>query len=359
LKPSILRGALVGAGWVSQFHLEGWRQIPKAEIIAIVDPDFQRAAERALEFDVAAANVYASLDELLEKGLELDFVDLAVNPEVRLDLVQIAAGAGLDIICQKPMAPTLQDARTMIDLCAAANVRLLVHENWRWRTWYRQIKTHLDEGRIGRTVYARIYSHSGGYITRRFEPGHRYVGRDHLVLFEVGIHYLDIMRFLFGEPLSVYAIQTHEHQQLAGETHIVVMLTWPQERIGIVDLSWSSFDVGHNERRTRTNIEDVRIEGDEGAITLFNDPVKGDRIRIVSGDTSTELPAYEGEPIEAYQRSYTAAQQNLIDDLLGRESAETSASENYQTLKLMLAAYESAETNKVVYLETFEATPDG
>lgn len=356
MRPSILRGALVGAGWVSQFHLEGWSQIPEAEIVAIVDRDLQKAVDRAQAYGVAAANVFASLDDLLVSGLELDFVDLAVNPEIHLELVRVAAEAKLDIICQKPLAPTLQEARTMIDLCDAAGVRFLVHENWRWRSWYRQIKAMLDAGHIGRPVYASIYDHYGRFIHRRFEPRNRYLQREHLVLFEVGIHHLDIMRYLFGEPSSVYAVQTHEHKQVPGETHIVVMLTWPEERIGILDLSWASYGVEIHAVRTRTNIEDVRIEGVDGTILLFHDPEKGDTLRVVTRDKSIDLPAHEGEPIEAYQQSYTAAQRNLVDDLLGRDKAETPASDNYQTLKLMLAAYKSAETNQVVDLDSFEGT---
>jgi D-apiose dehydrogenase len=352
----MLCGVLIGAGWVSQFHLEGWRQIAEAKIAAIVDPDLERARVRAQEFGINPDRVFSSLGKCLDAGIEPNFVDLAVNPEVHLEMVQTASSFGLDIISQKPLAVTLEDAQTMIDICEQAGVKLLVHENWRWRTWYREIKQMLDAGKIGRPKYLSFFGHGHPFQDPNFPINPRYFGRKHLVLFEYGIHHLDVMRYLIGEPISVYAAAIHDHPRLPGEMRIVVTLTW-DECIGLLDLGWNSYGAREIVNRSNSNLEDVRIEGEDGAILLFRDPEKGDRMRIVTAAQSEEKPAYSVKPKDAYQASYTAVQRNLIADLLGRGQAETPARENLQTLKLTHAAYRSAEINKVIDPRTMEAIP--
>ena len=187
-----LRGALVGAGRVSANHLQAWMRIPQAEIVAVADPDLAKARERAQAFDIDAAHVYAGLAELLDAEARLDFVDIATRPQTHLEVVGLAAAHGLHVNCQKPFALSLADAREMIRACREAGVVLNVNENWRWRSWYREIRQMIVEGRIGRPAYARFFSHGDWFVHRRQHPvppdhPHRRVKRG--VVFEMGIHH--------------------------------------------------------------------------------------------------------------------------------------------------------------------------
>ncbi len=131
-----LRVGLAGAGFVSGFHLAAWRRVANASVVAICDPNIERAWQQAAKFDVPAA--YATIEEMLLHEAP-DALDIATPRETHTDLVRKAYAARTPTLCQKPLAPSLAEA-----LALAANIgpgfRLMVHENWRFRPHYRRIQ---------------------------------------------------------------------------------------------------------------------------------------------------------------------------------------------------------------------------
>jgi predicted dehydrogenase len=101
-------------------------------------------------------------------------------------------------------------------------------------------------------------------------------------------------------------------------------------------------------------VEDVRIEGDAGAIVLEQDPERGDLLRLITAVGERKRPAYDGAPIDAYRCPYVAAQRHFIECLLTGKTPETNGEDNLNTLTLTLAAYHSAEFNTVVNVKDFK-----
>lgn len=354
LKP--LRGALVGAGNVSSFHLQAWQRIPDVAIVAIADPDLEKAQTRAREFNIDTSRAYASLAALLGAELDLDFVDVTAPAEVHLELVKLAAEHSVHVNCQKPFAPNLAEARAMIEACQDARVLLNINENWRWRSWYRTIKQIVSEGKLGRPIYARFFSHDSGWLHDlvRVARNHRFLRWERVILYDWGIHHVDVLRFLFGEPGSVYARIGSFSPELKGDDRAIVVLAFG-DLTGLLDLSWSSYGRwGHSDLRGGNMLEDVRIEGDAGTIALIPDPVRGDLIHLTTSEEEWTRPAYDGEPIQAYLHSYVAAQSHFIQCLRSGSTPETNALDNYETLAITLAAYYSAEHNQVVNISDYK-----
>src|SRR5262245_29379893 len=131
----MLRVALAGAGMISRHHLIAWSRRSDAKVTAICDPDRGRAAERAAAFGIPA--VHESLEALLASET-VDAVDIASPRETHAPLVLLAAEHGLPVLCQKPLTPTLTEGIALVG-AHAGRARLMVHENWRFRPWYRQI----------------------------------------------------------------------------------------------------------------------------------------------------------------------------------------------------------------------------
>lgn len=351
----LLSGALIGAGRVTSYHLQAWQHIPEAAIVAIADPNLEKAQARAQEFGIDPSRVFASLSELLQAEAGLDFVDIATPASVHSELTVQAAAHGLHALCQKPFASSLTEARTMIEACQRAGVVLDINENWRWRPWYRMIKRMISQGRIGRPIYARFFSHSASWLpTRRrsLDHDHRLSGAQRVILFDWGIHHLDVMRFLFGEADTVYARLARLNPQLVGEDRAVVMLVFG-ELTALLDLSWSSFAPWAALNRTEHNVEDVRIEGDAGTITLVQDSDRGDLIRLTTAQGEWEQPAHDRTPFDAYLQTYVATQRHFVECLLSGTTPETSGQDNFETLAITLAAYHSAEHNKSVNVQEY------
>jgi predicted dehydrogenase len=241
----------------------------------------------------------------------------------------------------------------MLEVSQQAGILLNINENWRWRVWYRTIRQMIQDGKIGQPVYFRIFSHSSRYILGN--PGSRFNWK-HVVLLEVGIHHMDILRFLFGEPTHLTARTMDVSHALSGEDRAIVLLDFPNQLHALVDLSWSSFaPAGYADRETHP-IEDCRIEGDHGTIELVRDSLCGNFIRLTTAAGVSEQSAHPGRtPAEAYLDSYVAAQGNFIDCLLTGRPSETAAADNFETLAVVLAAYRSAELRQPVSIVEFKA----
>src|SRR5881409_3373876 len=140
-----LRFAIFGAGFWANYQLPAWRELPGVECAAIYNRTLAKAEKLAERFGVTA--VYDDPEKLLTTE-ELDFVDIIADVDTHSRFVHLAAKHILPVICQKPMAPSLEEAGKMVATCRRARVPLFIHENWRWQAPIRQLKRVLDVGHI-------------------------------------------------------------------------------------------------------------------------------------------------------------------------------------------------------------------
>jgi predicted dehydrogenase len=193
-----LRFAVVGAGFWARYQLAAWGEAAGVRCVAVCDRDRGRAESLAAERGVPEAydHVAAMLD-----AERPDFVDVITDPRGHGPVVHLAADAGVPVICQKPMAPTLAECEDLVASCRAAGVPFAIHENWRWQAPLRRVKESLDEGVIGRPFRARIDFLSGFDVFAN-QPGLRLDER--FIVADMGCHLLDLARCYFGEAGSVY-----------------------------------------------------------------------------------------------------------------------------------------------------------
>jgi predicted dehydrogenase len=244
-----------------------------------------------------------------------------------------------------------------------------VNENWRWRAWYRTVQHLLAEESIGKLRYVRIAAHRN--VTLRL-PGGGTPGilvrqsytqaMPHLIVYEWGIHLVDTLRMLLGEPNWVHAAMTRVTPFAAGEDRALMTFGFGDVP-AIVDISWASI----TPPELPTMLEEVVIEGDQGSIALVPNRGDGDLIRVVrllpedrvpvdrdrpwSPVTTTVIPAHDGDIATAYQASYDATHAHFAACLRRGQLPETHAEDNLKTLQAVFAAYQSAAENRVITIE--------
>ena len=146
---------------VSRHHLIAWASIAdQARVVAVADPSAENAARRAGEFEIP--QTYASAEAMLA-ACELDAIDIARRARCTRRWCGSPPKSDLPVLCQKPLAPNLQEATEL-----AAEVRdltrLMVHENWRFRGYYRDAAAWLREGRIGNVKQAQLTLLTSGVL---------------------------------------------------------------------------------------------------------------------------------------------------------------------------------------------------
>jgi predicted dehydrogenase len=332
--------------------MKAWSQIVGVRIVALANRTKSKALELAQEFGIPSEHVYSDHRELLERE-ELDFVDIATAPHIHRVQVEDAASHGVNILCQKPFSPTLDDAKAMIAASEKAGVLFSINDNWRWRSWYRDIKDLVAQNKVGKPHYCRIVKHVNrslplveGELPVMFANQLYMLDMEKLIVYEWGIHLIDILRFLFGEIISVYARMERISPICRGEDRALITLD-AGGVTSLIDISWASI----GQEKPFCKLENLTIEGEEGTIELLAD--QSYEIRVSNREHSLRRPAFLSTPDEAYQASYTASHRHFADCLRNGITPETVAQDNIRTLAAMFAAYESARNNQVVALEQY------
>jgi len=341
-----IKGVAIGAGYFSHFHYDAWQRIPNAEIIAIADKDLDKAQAVAKQYDIP--KVYQDVNTMLEKE-QPDFVDIITPPETHLELVEIVAQRGVNIICQKPLAPNLAEAKKIISTAEQANVRLLVHENWRFQPWYRVIKKLLEEEAIGKEIFSLYWRMRMGdgwqkdaYLAR--QPYFRKMPR--LLMYETGVHFIDSFRFLLGEVNGVSARLRRLNPDIAGEDAAWVQFEFENGALATLDANRYNESNYENPRLTFGN---VLLEGSGGRIRMGDDG----RIYLKKlGEAEVVIPytiskkGFAGDCVFALQS-------HLVSSLLENRIAETEGHLYFQNLIIQEAIYKSAEMKSSISVSDF------
>jgi predicted dehydrogenase len=325
-----LRVAMIGAGMISEHHLIAWSRLKdRAQVVAVADPDRGRALRRAESFGIP--KVYTDVASLLA-GEELDAVDIASPRETHAENVDLAAARGVDVMCQKPLAPTLAEAQALVE-SVDARVRLMVHENWRYRPWYRQIKSWIQEGQIGVPLLANMALYSSGLLPdeRGLRPDlerQPFMAREiRFLIAEVLIHQIDVVRWLMGPLRVVGARASRTIDVVDGETMATILMETADGRP--VTVSGMMAAPGFPPR----TLDRLELIGTAGSAVL-------DRTSLSLLGAQKKSVTYDFA--QSYQASFDSTIESFVDCLETGKQFETNASDNLETLRLVEHAYWAA-----------------
>jgi D-apiose dehydrogenase len=323
----MLRIGMIGAGWVTQHHLNAYKQLSeRAQVVAIADPAAEARNRRAEAFAIPTA--YASAAEMLERE-GLDAVDIASPRETHVAMCELAASRGLAILCQKPLAPNLLEAQTLVRNLPAG-IRLMVHENWRFRPHYRLIAQWLKEGRIGKVRQAAMTILTSGLLPDaegRLPAVERqpfFATLDRLLLMEVMIHHVDTLRFLLGPLQLEGASLGHSCPGVRGEDRATLLMSSPSGMAVVLngDFMARGYPAAQFDR--------LEIFGERGTIRFMDGT-----LQLIN-----DSPVSQSVDLDAnYKASYHGAIEHFINCLASGAPFETSPADNLETLKLVEDAY--------------------
>ncbi len=333
--PRRLRVCTVGAGYFSRFHHDAWQRLERAELVAVCDADRQKAEAMAKAFGAEQAfdDAAAMLD-----ACRPDLVDLITPPATHAALVGLAASRGIDAVCQKPLAPTVDAARALVEQARKAGTRLIVHENFRFQPWYREAARLLEAGLLG-TPYG---------ITFRLRPGDgqgpdAYLARqpyfqtmERFLVHETAIHFVDTFRFLLGEIEAVFAWLRRLNPAIAGEDAGHILFLFASGAAGLFDGNRLCGHVSDNPRRT---MGEMWLEGSDGALRLdgagrlWLKPHGGEERQH---DCVFEDRQFGGDCVYHLQR-------HVVQHLLDGAPLENDAASYLRNIEIEEAVYRSAE----------------
>lgn len=332
-----LKGVCIGAGYFSHFQYEAWQRIPEVEIVAFSNRDQAKAAEITAKFGLQKC--YADYREMFDVE-KPDFVDVITPPPSHQAICAEAANRGIHIICQKPLGTSVAVAREIVTNAATAKVRFMVHENFRFQPWHREIKQLINVGAIGYKLHSLHFRTrlGDGWGENAYIPRQPYF-RDYprLLVYETGVHFIDTFRYLAGDISRVTAWLRRLNPVIKGEDCGLLVFEFANGALGQWDAN------RYNEPAcpvsvARYTFGEFLVEGSAGSLRLYLD----------GHITLKKLGGEEQEHFYLHERRgfagdcCYATQRHITDCLLTGVPCETSGEEYLKTMIVQEAIYESA-----------------
>lgn len=337
-----LRFAVIGTGFWARFQLAAWRELEGVECVALCDRVRAKAEALARDFQIAA--VYDDARALFQSE-QLDFVEIISDVQTHPPLVEMAAQFGVPVICQKPMAPSLEAARAMVAACEAAQTPFWIHENWQFQAPLLALKNELESGVIGEPFRAQLKMASGFPV---FANQPFLAELEQFLIADLGSHIFDVARFLWGEMDSLYCHTQRVHPDIAGEDCVTAILNAQSGVTTVCTLAYAE-NFLEVDRFPQTF---VLVEGSAGSIEVALDYWL--RITTESGTSARRVvpPRYGwADPeYDIVHASIVPCNADILADLRGQNASANRAQGNLKTVELVFAAYDSAARNQVIPL---------
>ncbi|MGI9400007.1 MAG: Gfo/Idh/MocA family protein, partial [Rhizobiaceae bacterium] len=325
----------LGAGYFSQFHRDGWQRIENAELVGAADQRIDLARKTGLP-------AFSNLQQMLEE-VRPDLLDIITPPPSHMEAIQTALENGIAaIICQKPFCTSLQEAQEATRLAEEAKVPLIVHENFRFQPWYREMAKVISEGRLGRIHQLTFRMRTGdgqgpeAYLARQpyFQKMKKFL------VHETAVHWIDVFQFLLGPVKAVYADLRKMNPVIEGEDAAIVIFEMVDDVRAVFD---GNRHLDHATSDPRKTFGEALLEGTEGTLVLRGDGSLHVRtFGQMEEDTvllAREWSGFSGDCVHSLQAHVIAA-------LKGESEFENTAREYLRVIEIENAIYQSAATGQ-------------
>lgn len=328
----------------AHFHQKKWAETflrdRRASVVGLWDDETGRGLQAAREYGI---RFFEDLDSLLSRP-ELQAVAICSETKRHAELTIKCCERRLDILCEKPPAVSLQDCREMQRAIAAAGVKYFQSFPQRLILGNLMIKGFLEEGAVGRVTHVRKRHGHAFFLTDLVRDMPWVVDPQASgggAFLDEGVHEADLLRFLFGEPVSVVAQMGC--RTLSGvETSGTAIYRFPEDTLVVLESGWRWVAGGPT----------TEIYGDEGTI-------------IQSGlDCASNAAGAFWPPLSLYRKSagrwqtidapfdfssiHTLAPGAFVDSITRNTAPPSTIQDGRKALEMIIGAYRSAETGKRV-----------
>lgn len=336
---------IIGCGKIAQVrHIPEYTSNPDVCLYGLFDLNKERAAQLAEKYGCKA---YDSYEELLaDPGI--DAVSVCVANNVHAEISIAAMKAGKHVLCEKPMAVTLEECEEMVKTAKETGKYLMIGQNQRLAKAHRKAKQLIAEGAIGKVLTFRTIFGHGGPETWSVDPGKDTWFFDKTraamgAMADLGIHKTDLIQYITGQKVvETKAVLTtldkrYGNGDLIGvDDNAICIYTLEDGAVGTMTASWTYYAAEDN-----TTV----IYGTKGMLRLYDDPVYSVQLFGANG----EKVMYEIDQIQTNDNQTKSGIIDLfVESLVENKEPEISGESVLSAMKAVFGSIESSETGKSV-----------
>jgi 1,5-anhydro-D-fructose reductase (1,5-anhydro-D-mannitol-forming) len=328
------RWGLIGASAIAHEYMIDAVREADGEVVSVLSRDAERGARYAAEHNIARHST--SLEEFLADP-EIEAVYISTTNEMHKPQTLAAARAGKHVLCEKPLALIVEDARAMVETCKRAGIVMGTNHHLRNAGTHRAMHQAIKDGLIGRPIAARVFhavylpQHLQGWRIARPEAGGG-------VVLDITVHDADTLRFVLDdEPEEAVAvIQSAGMAQAGMEDGVMAALTF---RSGLIAQLHDGFT-------TKFAGSGFEVHGTEGSLIARNvmtqKPVGEVVLRNAEGERT--LPAEGGSLYARSLRRFHAA-------MRGEDTPAASGEDGVRSLAIARAVLDAAHSGRRVAID--------
>lgn len=328
------RWGLIGASTIAHEWMIDAIRATGGEIVSVMSTSAERGRKYADEHGIAKS--VTTLDEMVGDP-SVDAVYISTTNELHRDQALAAAKAGKHILCEKPLAMTLADARAMVRAAKEAGVVIATNHHLRNAATHRAMRDAIRAGRIGKPLSARVFHavylppHLQGWRLDRPEAGGG-------VILDITVHDTDTLRFVLDDdPVEAIALSQAGGMGKAGlEDAVMGVLRF---RNGVI----AQFHDGFTTKFAETGLE---VHGTEGSLIGRNVMTQ----RAVGTVTLRDADGEHALPID-HRNLYEAALSAFHAAIAGKAEPSATGEDGVWSLATGLAVVEAARTGGTVKIE--------
>ncbi|MES2571044.1 MAG: Gfo/Idh/MocA family oxidoreductase [Verrucomicrobiota bacterium] len=344
----IVRVGVVGLGMGRQ-HIEQFQKSPRARVEAICDLNPLLLRQTADDF--AIPHTFEDFDEFLARA-EIDAVALVVPNFLHHPMALKALERGLHVMGEKPMAMDAREAREIREAVRRSGRRFMVHSSQRFQPEYQFFKSLIGEGKLGNLYYAnagwrrmRGLPASGGWYGVKAKSGGN-------PLIDLGVHLLDLTRWLMGNPKAVTVsactfarLGEGEAQPKAVDELASALIRFDNGACLLLEVSW----VLNFEEREKVYLELSGLKGGLSSITYDYRDTTTCLFHEENGVMVKTVPLH-------YPNALESAQEHFIRCILEDREPEANADDGLEIMRILDAIYESARIGREIELRHVDLT---
>jgi predicted dehydrogenase len=328
-----VRFAVVGCGVIARSHFTGIERAEAAELVAVCDADAGRAEEYGARYEVRSFTDYAEL--LAWDGV--DVVCLCTPSGMHASQTVQAAQAGKHVVCEKPMAIKLEDARGMIAACEANRVKLATIFPRRMSPTSQFVKKLLGEGRLGKlslcSGYVKFYREQSYYDSAGWRGTWAMDGGG--AMMNQGIHTIDLLQWLAGPVESLRGYARSVLRSIEVEDTAVVSLQFRSGALGSIEATTTAYKQPNHR---------IVLHGEYGTVILTDDEIT---TLDVLGE-AIEIPVFPS--FSLFPDGHSAQIHDMAQAVLEDRQPIVSGEDGLHSLEIILGTYESQQTSREVHI---------
>ncbi|NLL05183.1 MAG: Gfo/Idh/MocA family oxidoreductase [Clostridiaceae bacterium] len=337
-----IRLGIIGTGMaLERLHYPALQELSdKFQIVALCNRTLKDAAEFAVKINLDLSNVYDDYNKMLLRN-DLDAVDILVPIELNYSISEAVAKAGIDFICEKPMASNMADANKFLSLSEKYNVKIMIAENYRYNEENNKLRDIINSGKIGEPVYfirnniacfpCEMFKDT--YAAKEWRQHPKYFGGAFL---DAALHDLAGLRHIFGAVECVQAFGKPQKEDFNPYVSINTNILFKNGVIG----QYTYYPSGIETQKPPVGL---RIFGTKGEIYL-EDKTCG-IINVSYHDGKSEQIGYIPE------RGYYNELLNFYNALNGTEEISVTPDIEYGDVKMVFDILESISKRETAYVD--------